>query len=96
MRIKRLGVVGAGTMGAGIGALAASAGIPVVLLDVPATEGDPSRDSSSEEVTPAKKSTPDAQGCSMSSTPLRNLGGSSMPVFGVLLGLAVLARRRRA
>jgi 3-hydroxyacyl-CoA dehydrogenase len=34
-------------MGAGIGALAASAGIPVVLLDVPATEGDAS--------SPAKK-----------------------------------------
>ena len=29
-------------MGAGIGALAASAGVPVVLLDVPAKEGDPS------------------------------------------------------
>ncbi|HEX7938165.1 MAG TPA: 3-hydroxyacyl-CoA dehydrogenase NAD-binding domain-containing protein, partial [Gemmatimonadaceae bacterium] len=42
MRIKRLGVIGAGTMGAGIAALAASAGVPVVLLDVPATEGDPS------------------------------------------------------
>ncbi|MGH7638308.1 MAG: 3-hydroxyacyl-CoA dehydrogenase/enoyl-CoA hydratase family protein [Gemmatimonadaceae bacterium] len=47
MRIRRLGVVGAGTMGAGIAALAASAGIPVALLDIPATEGDPS--------TPAKK-----------------------------------------
>jgi 3-hydroxyacyl-CoA dehydrogenase len=41
MRIRRLGIVGAGTMGAGIGALAASAGLPVVLLDVPANEGDP-------------------------------------------------------
>jgi 3-hydroxyacyl-CoA dehydrogenase len=41
MRIKKLGVVGAGTMGAGIAALAASAGTPVVLLDIPATEGDP-------------------------------------------------------
>ena len=40
MRIKRLGVVGAGTMGSGIAALAASAGIPVVLLDIPATKGD--------------------------------------------------------
>ena len=47
MRIRRLGVVGAGTMGAGIAALAASAGIPVTLLDIPATEGDPS--------TPAKR-----------------------------------------
>ena len=40
MRIKRLGVVGAGTMGSGIAALAASAGIPVVLLDIPAPKGD--------------------------------------------------------
>ena len=37
--IRRLGVVGAGTMGSGIAALAASAGIPVELLDIPATEG---------------------------------------------------------
>jgi 3-hydroxyacyl-CoA dehydrogenase len=42
MRIRQIGIVGAGTMGAGIGALAASAGVPVVLLDVPATEGDAS------------------------------------------------------
>src|SRR5215208_3725252 len=35
-RITRLRVVGAGTMGSGIAALAASAGVPVVLLDVPA------------------------------------------------------------
>ena len=34
-------------MGAGIGALAASAGVPVVLLDIPAKEGDPN--------TPARK-----------------------------------------
>src|SRR5215212_4158880 len=40
MRIAKLGVVGAGTMGSGIAALAASAGIPVVLLDIPAKEGD--------------------------------------------------------
>jgi len=40
MRIKRLGVVGAGTMGGGIAALAASAGVPVVLLDVPGAGGD--------------------------------------------------------
>lgn len=39
MRIRKIGVVGAGTMGAGIAALAASAGIPVVLLDIPG-EGD--------------------------------------------------------
>jgi 3-hydroxyacyl-CoA dehydrogenase len=37
--VRRLGVVGAGTMGSGIAALAASAGIPVELLDIPATEG---------------------------------------------------------
>jgi 3-hydroxyacyl-CoA dehydrogenase len=40
MRIAKLGVVGAGTMGSGIAALAASAGIPVVLLDVAGPEGD--------------------------------------------------------
>ncbi|MCO5175989.1 MAG: 3-hydroxyacyl-CoA dehydrogenase/enoyl-CoA hydratase family protein [Thermomicrobiales bacterium] len=34
MRIRSIGVVGAGTMGGGIAALAASVGIPVVLLDV--------------------------------------------------------------
>lgn len=39
-RIARLGVVGAGTMGIGIAALAASAGVPVVLLDVPAEGAD--------------------------------------------------------
>ncbi len=33
--MKKVGVVGAGTMGSGIAALLASAGIPVVLLDVP-------------------------------------------------------------
>ena len=41
MRIAKVGVVGAGAMGTGIAALAASAGIPVVLLDIPA---DPDRD----------------------------------------------------
>src|SRR5689334_13521494 len=40
MRVRRLGIVGAGTMGAGIAALAASAGIPVVLLDIPGTGAD--------------------------------------------------------
>jgi 3-hydroxyacyl-CoA dehydrogenase len=35
MRIARVGVVGAGAMGTGIAALAASAGFPVLLLDVP-------------------------------------------------------------
>ncbi len=41
MRITKIGVVGAGAMGAGIAALAASAGLPVVLLDIPGSE-DPS------------------------------------------------------
>ena len=41
MRIGRVGVIGAGAMGSGIAALAASAGFPVTLLDVP---GDPDRD----------------------------------------------------
>jgi 3-hydroxyacyl-CoA dehydrogenase len=40
MSVRTLGVVGAGTMGGGIAALAASAGIPVVLLDVPSTGAD--------------------------------------------------------
>ncbi|MFL5613164.1 MAG: 3-hydroxyacyl-CoA dehydrogenase/enoyl-CoA hydratase family protein [Gemmatimonadaceae bacterium] len=40
MRIAKLGVVGAGTMGSGIAALAASAGVPVVLLDVPGPDND--------------------------------------------------------
>lgn len=35
MRIAKVGVIGAGAMGSGIAALTASAGIPVVLLDVP-------------------------------------------------------------
>ncbi|MDF1504893.1 3-hydroxyacyl-CoA dehydrogenase/enoyl-CoA hydratase family protein [Roseisolibacter sp. H3M3-2] len=39
-RIRKVGVVGAGTMGSGIAALAASAGLPVVLLDIPAEGGD--------------------------------------------------------
>ncbi|HEX7102391.1 MAG TPA: 3-hydroxyacyl-CoA dehydrogenase NAD-binding domain-containing protein [Nitrolancea sp.] len=34
MRIRKVGVLGAGTMGAAIAALAASAGLPVVLLDI--------------------------------------------------------------
>jgi 3-hydroxyacyl-CoA dehydrogenase len=38
MRIKRIGVVGAGTMGGAIAALSASAGVPVVLLDVPGSQ----------------------------------------------------------
>ena len=42
MRIRKVGVVGAGTMGSGIAALAASAGVPVVLLDIPGDGGGPS------------------------------------------------------
>jgi 3-hydroxyacyl-CoA dehydrogenase len=41
MRIVKVGVIGAGAMGTGIAALAASAGFRVVLLDVP---GEPDRD----------------------------------------------------
>ena len=41
MRIRRLGVIGAGTMGHSIAALAASAGIPVSLLDIAGPPGDP-------------------------------------------------------
>jgi len=32
--IRRVGVIGAGTMGAGIAAQVANAGVPVVLLDI--------------------------------------------------------------
>ena len=42
MRITRVGVIGAGAMGSGIAALAASAGCRVVLLDIP---GDPDANS---------------------------------------------------
>ena len=35
MRIAKVGVIGAGAMGSGIAALAVSAGLPVVLLDIP-------------------------------------------------------------
>ena len=46
MRIAKIGVVGAGAMGSGIAALAASAGMPVVLLDIPGADdrGKPARD----------------------------------------------------
>ncbi|MFL5583200.1 MAG: 3-hydroxyacyl-CoA dehydrogenase NAD-binding domain-containing protein [Gemmatimonadaceae bacterium] len=46
MRIKKLGVVGAGTMGSGIAALAASAGVPVVLLDIPGSPDPRAKDRS--------------------------------------------------
>ncbi len=42
MRIRKIGVVGAGTMGSGIAALAAAAGVPVVLLDIPGDGSGPS------------------------------------------------------
>ena len=38
MRITKVGVVGAGVMGHGIAALCASAGFPVVLLDIPGSD----------------------------------------------------------
>jgi 3-hydroxyacyl-CoA dehydrogenase len=40
MTVRKLGVIGAGTMGSGIAALAASAGLPVVLLDIPGSGAD--------------------------------------------------------
>ncbi|MGQ0642195.1 MAG: 3-hydroxyacyl-CoA dehydrogenase/enoyl-CoA hydratase family protein [Gemmatimonadaceae bacterium] len=40
MRVAKLGVLGSGSMGSGIAALAASAGVPVVLLDVPGQGAD--------------------------------------------------------
>lgn len=46
MRISKVGVVGAGVMGHGIAALCASAGLPVVLLDVPGSDDPGSADRS--------------------------------------------------
>ena len=46
MRITKVGVIGAGAMGAGIAALAASSGLPVVLLDIPGAEDQASPDRS--------------------------------------------------
>ena len=46
MRITKVGVVGAGVMGHGIAALCASAGLPVVLLDVPGSDDPKSPDRS--------------------------------------------------
>ncbi|MDH5233311.1 MAG: 3-hydroxyacyl-CoA dehydrogenase/enoyl-CoA hydratase family protein [Gemmatimonadota bacterium] len=46
MRITKVGVIGAGAMGAGIAALAASAGLPVVLLDIPGADDPKSPDRS--------------------------------------------------
>lgn len=67
--------------------------------DPPASQGESSAEgpvvTNPEDRAPKKKAA-DAQGCSMSSAPATGLGGSSLPVAGVLLGLAALARRRRA
>jgi 3-hydroxyacyl-CoA dehydrogenase len=49
MRVSKLGIVGAGSMGSGIAALAASAGVPVVLLDVPGAAGDENRSAPAAE-----------------------------------------------
>ncbi|MBI1809299.1 MAG: 3-hydroxyacyl-CoA dehydrogenase, partial [Gemmatimonadetes bacterium] len=46
MRITKVGVVGAGVMGHGIAALCASAGFPVVLLDIPGSDDPKSPDRS--------------------------------------------------
>ncbi len=46
MRIRKVGVVGAGIMGAGIAALCASVGIPCVLLDIPGSDDPQSPDRS--------------------------------------------------
>ncbi|MDB4877198.1 MAG: 3-hydroxyacyl-CoA dehydrogenase NAD-binding protein [Gemmatimonadetes bacterium] len=59
MRIRKLGVVGAGTMGSGIAALAASAGVPVVLLDIP-SEGKDRNAAARAGVERAKKAKPAA------------------------------------
>ncbi len=40
MHIRKVGIVGAGTMGGGIAALAASAGVPAVMLDIPGSGAD--------------------------------------------------------
>ena len=39
MNIKKVAVIGSGTMGCGIAAQVANAGIPVYLLDLPVAEG---------------------------------------------------------
>ncbi len=46
MRISKVGVIGAGVMGHGIAALCASAGVPVVLLDIPGSTDPKSPDRS--------------------------------------------------
>ena len=46
MRIRKVAVIGAGVMGHGIAALCASAGLPVVLLDIPGSDDPKSPDRS--------------------------------------------------
>jgi 3-hydroxyacyl-CoA dehydrogenase len=60
MRIAKVGVIGAGAMGSGIAALAASAGLPVVLLDVPGAEGTPRNGPAVGGLDKAKKAKPAA------------------------------------
>ncbi len=60
MRIKRVGVIGAGAMGSGIAALAASAGVPVVLLDVPGGDGAPRSGPAAAGLDRARKAKPAA------------------------------------
>ncbi len=60
MRIRKVGIVGAGTMGSGIAALATSAGIPVVLLDIPAAQGGDRNAPAKGGVERAKKAKPAA------------------------------------
>ena len=40
MKIKKVAVIGSGTMGSGIAAQIANADIPVTLLDLPSNNGD--------------------------------------------------------
>jgi 3-hydroxyacyl-CoA dehydrogenase len=60
MRIAKVGVIGAGAMGSGIAALAASAGLPVVLLDVPGPEGTPRNGPAAAGLEKARKAKPAA------------------------------------
>ncbi len=55
MRITKVGVVGAGVMGSGIAALAASAGYPVVLLDMPGSDDPASKERSAPARTGLEK-----------------------------------------
>ncbi len=73
MRIRKIGVIGAGTMGAAIAALAASAGVPALLLDIP---GDVDRNSTARNgLDRALKSRP-ASFMDVSRAPLIELGNT--------------------